>query len=331
MKRSTSGYLILENAIEGFIYHKTAEGLSPNTLVGYKYDLLLFGREKRNVQIDHIESRDIVQFLTWLREEYRPKRVTGTNKGLSRKSIRNKWIALASFFRWASLEFGIDNPINQVPAPRFEESPVLALTKSDIESLLKATKYSQKAKTNFRSTYSFSRPTALRDRAIILTLLDTGLRSSELCALKFEDLDLALGKIIVKHGNLGGAKGGQGRTVFVGKATRKAIWKYLASREDKGENKASLFMGKTGRPLSSTGLRHIFAYLSKKSKINHCVPHQMRHTFAITYLRSGGDVLTLQALLGHRSLQMVRHYAKLAELDLEKAHRKASPVDNWRL
>ena len=53
--------------------------------------------------------------------------------------------------------------------------------------------------------------------------------------------------------------------------------------------------------------------------------------YAITYLRSGGDIFTLKALLGHGSLDMVEHYARIAEVDIEQAHRKASPADNWRL
>lgn len=70
--------------------------------------------------------------------------------------------------------------------------------------------------------------------------------------------------------------------------------------------------------------------LADKAGVKGAHPHKFRHTFAITYLRSGGDVFTLQALLGHSSLDMVRHYAQIAEMDIERVHRKASPVDNLK-
>lgn len=78
-------------------------------------------------------------------------------------------------------------------------------------------------------------------------------------------------------------------------------------------------------------LRQLVRAIADRSEVKNAYPHKFRHTFAITYLRSGGDIFTLQALLGHNSLEMVRHNAQIAEVDIEHAHRKASPVDNWRL
>ena len=175
------------------------------------------------------------------------------------------------------------------------------------------------------------RPTGTRDRAMLLTLLDTGLRASELCALLIGDVDMKTGKVDVKHGAQGGAKGGKGRVVYLGKAARRALWRYLATREDGEDPRAPLFLGKFDRPLSKETLRLLVKNLGKKAEVKKSHPHRFRHTFSITYLRSGGDLFTLQALLGHGSLDMVQRYAKIAQIDIQQAHRRASPADNWHL
>jgi integrase/recombinase XerD len=196
---------------------------------------------------------------------------------------------------------------------------------------LKACTYSREAETFMRRKFAMRRPTANRDQAIILTLLDSGIRASEFSCLRIPDFDPKRGQLEIRHGTEGGAKGGKGRAVYLGKTARHAVWRYLAEREDGQEGDAPLFIVRRGRPFNPSSLRHLIKSIASRADVKDAYPHKFRHTFAITYLRSGGDVFTLQSLLGHGSLDMVRHYARIAQVDVEHAHRKASPVDNWRL
>lgn len=332
MNRTAPGFK-LSKAVLGFRQHKEAEALSPRTLVSYEQHLRFWLNHIGDPDIDQITTQDLRAFLAWARTDYKPRRLTGGDHPLSPKTVRNIWVTLSAFFTWACPEFDLPNPMKGVPAPKFEEKPVEPYNKEEIEALLKACAYCEEAKTTDRRRFTMRRSTANRDRAIILTLLDTGLRASELCALTLGDLDQKSGKIQVKHGARGGAKGGKGRTVFLGKAARRALWRYLTQRDaERGDDTdAPLFLGKLHHPMNKGVLRQLIAGLGKKAKIPHCHPHRFRHTFAITYLRSGGDVFTLQSLLGHATLEMVQHYARIAQVDVEQAHRRASPADNWRL
>ena len=218
-----------------------------------------------------------------------------------------------------------------VPSPKFEEPPIEPFTKEEVEALLKACETSKEVNDLDRRKFTMRRSTAKRDQALIMVLLDTGLRAFELCALKIGDVDLKTGKVQVKHGRLGGAKGGKGRTVFLGKTARRALWRYLVDRADGKDADAPLFTDRYNHNLNKNSLRLAIARLGKNAGIKHCHSHRFRHTFAITYLRSGGDVFPLQSLLGHSTLDMVQHSARIAEIDVEQAHNRASPADNWRL
>ena len=330
MNRRPSG-LKLDKAVTGFLQYKAAEGLSPRTLVGYEHDLKLWVKYAGDVDVSAVTTPEIRAYLAWLRAEYKPRRFGGGEQPLSPKTVRNVWVTLSAFFAWAAIEFNVPDPMQGVPPPQYKEPPVEPFTKEQVEALLKVAEYCREANTTDRRRFIMRRATGRRDRAIILTLVDTGLRASELCALKISDVDQKTGKVEVKHGVRGGAKGGKGRTVYLGQGTRRALWRYLAEREDGEDPNAPLFVGKFNRPLNSNSLRHVTVELGKKAQIGKCHPHKFRHTFAITYLRSGGDVFTLQALLGHGSLDMVQHYARIAEIDIQQAHRRASPADNWRL
>jgi integrase/recombinase XerD len=331
MNLRPSGYLPLAKAITGFLQYKSAEGLSPNTISSYEHDLKLWLEHVGDQPINKLTPQTLQTFLVWLRTEYKSRQIAGRSTALAPKTIHNIYITLSAFFTWACREFEIANPIKSVPAPKFEQAPVEPFTKEQVEALLKACMLAKEANTTFRRKYIMRRSTGQRDQAIIMILVDTGLRASELSALKIGDVDLKTGKVNVKHGPTGGAKGGKGRTVFLGKAARRTLWRYLADREDGNDPEAPLFLVKYGRPMNKGALRLLIVHLGKKVGIKKCHPHRFRHTFAITYLRSGGDLFTLQSLLGHSTLDMVQHYARIAEIDVEQAHRRASPADNWHL
>ena len=331
MNRRPSGSMTLSEAVFGFVNHKFAEGLTERSVNSYERLLNKWIEYEGDKKITEVQTADIREYLAWLRTEYVPHRYNGKIHKLSPKTIRNIWVTLASFFRWASIELGCQNPMQNIPAPKTKKAPVEAFTKDEIDALLKACSHTRKAETRYRASFTFSRPTAKRDRAIILMLLDTGLRARELTSLLIGNVNLKTGRVIVEHGVIGGAKGGKGRTVFIGKSSRRALWRYLTSREDGDDPDSHLFLAIGERKMSTNALRLLIKSLARKAEVDHAYPHKFRHTFAITYLRSGGDVFTLQALLGHSTLDVVRHYAKIAEIDVEKAHQKASPVDNWRL
>ncbi|MEI7849724.1 MAG: tyrosine-type recombinase/integrase [Chloroflexota bacterium] len=332
MNRKPSGSsMLLSKAIVGFLSFKEAEGLTSRTLDSYKKILEKWQERIGDGEVGKIDSRNVITYLNWLRNEYVPHRLNGKIHPLSPKTIRNFWICLCAFFKWAHVELSIPSPMDDVPTPKYKLAPVETFTKDEIERMLKGCQYTRDADTIERKKFAMKRPTASRDQAIILTLLDTGLRAMELCLLKIGDYDSKLGKFEIKHGVTGGAKGGKGRTVYAGKSARRVIWRYLAARVDVDDVEAPLFLGNKEHELTPNALRHLIVSIAKKADVKKAYPHKFRHTFAITYLRSGGDIFTLQSILGHGSLDMTRHYANIAGIDTEQAHRKASPVDNWRL
>lgn len=137
-------------------------------------------------------------------------------------------------------------------------------SREEIGQLLKAAEFCNEAETTRRCRFVMRRPTARRDQALILVLLDIGLRSSELCLLKVGDVNQKTGKVSVKHGPSGGAKGSRGRVVYLGKTARRALWRYLTTRDDGEGPDAPLFLGKPQRRLNKGVLRQLIARLGRR-------------------------------------------------------------------
>ncbi|HSG42937.1 MAG TPA: site-specific integrase, partial [Anaerolineales bacterium] len=108
--------------------------------------------------------------------------------------------------------------------------------------------------------------------------------------------------------------------------TRRALLKYRRTIPNHNSHDP-LFQTDESKRFTGSGLLAVFRRITKKTGI-HITPHALRRTFVILSLRSGMDVLHLQAMLGHSSLAMVKHYAQMVDDDLIREHKKHSPVDS---
>jgi integrase/recombinase XerD len=304
--------ILLSQAVTGFLLARAADGYSPSTISQYKWVLerLIAQGDK---PVEHITTHDLRGLLASV-------------QSLAPMSVYHVWKGVRAFYKWAAPELNIPRPDLALTRPRYVLPEVKPLTVEEVKKLLKAVERTAPAKGR-REGFTMSRPQANRDKAILLVLLDTGLRASELCRLLVRDADLTSGLVTVQPYRSGLKS--RPRLVPLGQSARKAIWRYLADRRPLASD--PLFLTNNEKPLDRGQLLHLLVRLGERAGVTKCHPHRFRHTFAIQYLRNGGDVFTLQRLLGHTSLETVRHYLALAEADDETAHRRASPADNWRL
>jgi integrase/recombinase XerD len=207
-----------------------------------------------------------------------------------------------------------ESPLKNVKAPRIPSEQIQPMSAEQIQTLLTAA-----------SGMLFPD----RNRAVILTLLDSGLRVSELCSLKVGDI--SSDEIRVR------GKGSKVRSVYLGKAARRALTRYVRMhRKDVGAD-APLFVAggghEPGGPLGASGVRQMIKEAGKRGGLTNvrASPHTLRHSFAVNFLRGGGNLFELQRLMGHADLTTLRRYVFLAEADLARAHRQASPVDHLKL
>jgi site-specific recombinase XerD len=215
----------------------------------------------------------------------------------SAKTVLNYHVGLAALWTWALKQgYVAKHIVRMVDAPRPAIVVIEPYTEAEIRALLGGI-----------------RQNADRDRAIIYLLLDTGMRASELVGIEQSDISFERRNIKV----LG--KGNKQRLLPFSKTTALVLSFYLESVQDRPF------------PMTRSGLRLLMRRLGKRSGVSDCHPHRFRHTFAITYLRNGGDIYTLQAILGHTTLDMIRRYLAIAQVDIEKVHQRASPVENWSL
>jgi integrase/recombinase XerD len=299
------------------------EGKSPNTLRVYTTALSILQRflERKGFPVDvtEIGPEELREFIGYLQNTraFMEHPFTGPQKkGLTGHTINCYLRAVRAFWSWLLAEEFIEvNPFDRIMIPKPPKKVITPFSEEQVRALLNTI--------DTRSAIGF------RDWTIILTLLDTGMRVSELTDLKMNDVNLAQRCLKV----LG--KGNKERIVPIGITVQRAIAKYLNKYRPNPLYPLSdnLFLSRDGVPLTPNRIQSMIEKYANSAGITgvRASPHTFRHTFAITYLRNGGDVFTLQRILGHETLDMVRQYVCLAQYDLQEAHLRCSPVDNLKI
>lgn len=289
--------MLLSTAIETFMLERSAARYSPHTLSAYKVTFAKLAKFLgEDVEFREISRLRLVEFLD-------------KQKTISAKTLRNYHADLSALWQWAVQKGICDaNIVRSIRPPIAEKKDVIPFDRVEILALLS------------QAAQSSNQVVALRNKAILYVLLDTGVRASELCGLKLQHINRATMHITVF------GKGRKERHIPISNLTLMAINDYLVKRTGKTD---WLFATADNRPIDRNRLGNILENIGKRAGVSRVYPHRFRHTFAIQFLRNGGNIYSLQRILGHTTLDMVKRYLAISQIDLDRDHALASPVTHW--
>lgn len=265
---------------------------------------------------EFLDIQTVKAFLAYLRRGHEEPGGRWGNPKLTRpikpSTAETYFIKLHSFLSYLVNEEVLEkHPMEKMKAPVVREDQIQPLSSDQLGVLLETAR---------KSKYG------PRDYALLVFLYDTGCRANEACKLKFRDVDFGEMKAVVQ------GKGSKDRVLPFSMFCRKALWDYTKYRPRKEDE--PLFFSERGDGFHMTrqGLTTLVKRLGKASGIKgvRISPHTLRHTFAINYLRLGGDAFSLKEILGHTSLAMTNKYVALAQADIQAKHRQFSPADRLK-
>jgi integrase/recombinase XerD len=282
-----------------FNYLRVEKGLSPNTLIAYKSDLEKLSGFAHTVEKDLIslEREDLIKYTQYLHQT-----------GLEPKSIARALVTTRNFFKFLVLDGLLKrDPTANLEVPKSWQSLPKILTAEEVEMLL--------ASPDVLSN------TGLRDKAMLEILYATGLRVSELVALKLSDVNMDLGFLITM------GKGSKERTVPIGKSAISWTTKYLSVRYRllAGKSSPLLFISEKGLPITRQSFWKLIVAYGEKAKIGHISPHLLRHSFATHLLENGADLRSVQMMLGHSDISTTQIYTHVTNERLRQIYKKFHP------
>lgn len=285
----------LSSNLERFVnYLKYTKNASPKTIENYSHWINRFISYIWDIDVSQIKMIYIQDFRTSLIKQW-----------LSPKTVNYHAVALRSFFKYM-LRNDIDTlSPDKVDLAKIPPRKVSYLSEEQVKDILEAPIY-------FEKNYLKS----LRDCAILATLYGTGLRVSELVSLKISEIKLWENQFSVVW------KWSKLRSIFLTKDARQKISKYIAVREDDSEFLfVSFSWNSYGSPLSRNSIESLVKKYADLVWIKQKVtPHTLRHSFATSLLRKWADIRSVQALLGHSSIQTTQIYTHVDDKYLQKVH-----------
>ncbi|HEY96316.1 MAG TPA: tyrosine-type recombinase/integrase [Dehalococcoidia bacterium] len=316
-----SGFsLDLVRLTESYALCLGTEGKSTKTITWYIANLNRFAnflkKNSLSVSVTDIGKEEARQFITYLQNDvirWEENPSIHDDKPLSAYSIQGYVRTIKAFWSWLLIEEYIThNRMAGLKLPRTPRKVVHTFSHEQIQKLI--------------GVIDTKHPTGFRNYTMVLLLLDTGIRLSELIGLKTEDIDFLQSCILVK------GKGNKERVVPIGNHVRKTLRRYVTHfrSEPDSPRTREVFLSEDGFSLRPRAVQSMLQRLGKKANLSGISinPHRFRHTFAREFLMNGGDIFSLQKILGHSSLEVVKMYVNLMTNDILEQHRKFSPVDN---
>lgn len=303
----------------------------PNTVKGYQViirQFVMFIGE--DTPMREIGANDIEAYLLQMGSEMvsPPGVAPRPPRRRAAKTLRNMHIGLSSFWTWA-VKSGVASKhvVQAVEPPAVHRKPIDPLSAAQIKRLLDGCKDTREWQNDIfvRS----ARPTAVRDRIIILLLIEACLRVSELINLRISDVTLGRsgGEVYVRDG-----KGGKDRIVPIGRRANAAVGDYLLTRPDARPDDYLIINEHRnhGKPMTRGTVAKLIRRLGAKVGID-VHPHLLRITGACMLVSNGATAWDVRLIMGHSDVQTTQRYVEAAQVDLQASMARHSPVDNLRL
>ncbi|MCL5264922.1 MAG: tyrosine-type recombinase/integrase [Chloroflexi bacterium] len=310
---------LIADALDEFMLALRAGHRSERTVEGYYAIVTRFiwwsrrahcGEHIQDIQANHI--RLFVQYLQTSERRWQSD-APQSQKRCCDATVATYFRHLRAFFNFCERERFIDeSPFRngRLETPKVRQKLIPSYAEDDISAILTACK-------------TLDTGNSLRDTAIVYLMLDTGVRASELCEARLQDLERGRMKVL--------GKGNKERYLIMCPTTEKAVRDYIRKeRADVYDD--HIFLGRGGKPIVRNGLYQIIQRRARQAGLNVKGLHKFRHTFALRWAESGGPLHALQALLGHESPAMSLKYGRMSHgNETANLHRQHSPVESLQL